>query len=256
MQTHVWVIFVKVYDCICVTVVCSTNVQFQLCQLFCQNATGEGFVLNCVSERCGVIHTLTQTMYIVRYFWNSRIWTSISLHMIWWQSQTYHIVDAHFEIVFVIVSFFVFSLWVSLALSCLLWLREPSNLFNIFIDKENELRSTSVLCPNCGYIDIMYIAIVCVHKSLTSFFSTFPLFLFLFFSCLLCLHNMYTETPLWKDKMIQKQRENKRRNITVYIVCTYVCHEVSLWRILGHVQSPHIHSVYDSWVWVVVESQK
>lgn len=140
--------------------------------------------------------------------------------------------------------FFLYSLCVSLSLSLLLARASKPIKFiqHIHWQRKRIAKYVYILCSNCGYIDIMYIAIVCVHKSLTSFFSTFSLFLFS--SCSLCLHKMYTKTLCETDKMIQKQRENKRMGggillyVFVYIRMLYVCHEVSLWRILGHVQSP------------------
>lgn len=45
------IVFVCLFDCRL------QYVQFQLCELFCQNATGEGSTLNCVSKRCGVTYT-------------------------------------------------------------------------------------------------------------------------------------------------------------------------------------------------------
>lgn len=116
-QTNVHKFVYFVYNILFACVSVSVCMQFQLCEMFCQNVIGDGIVLNCISEWCGI----TQCTPYEHSSWNSWNWTS--LHIVWvvTKYKTFHYL--YIYICMLILELFLLLLLLLFLFRCCLSLR-------------------------------------------------------------------------------------------------------------------------------------
>lgn len=139
---------------------------------------------------------------------------------------------------------------------CSLWLSFKKNhqIYSTYysLTTKCEMRNTSILCPYCGYIDIMYSHCVRAQK-FNKFFFLLLLCVSLYLSLSLsvplsvCLHNMYTKTLCERAKWY-KSKEKTREWVKEYYMYMFVCLPWSgpLANTWPRPKPHHIYFVHDS----------